>query len=230
MIIQLEMTRMKVTNQRIEGNSEFDKNEDNGNETSENGNRRKKQESKDYSKIYIYQCVHYKKCRKRAKCSTSKRKTRNGKFLQGPAKDDDTYISSDGSTSEWGSVVGSPLSRRMARKVPKNLPRKVPRKVSRNAQAVIGRRKKNRSVPRKVSKLKNKKRVLAIQGVWSGQAKKRYLECRVLVQETIPNGSRVWDAERTGREGGGGPARVAKFRDRSNQQLGSAADVTPVVL
>jgi type IV secretory pathway VirB10-like protein len=51
-----------------------------------------------------------------------------------------------------------------------------------------------------------------------------------LVQVTIPNGSRVWDAERTGREGGGGPARVAKFRDRSTQQLGSAADSTPVVL
>jgi hypothetical protein len=214
MVRQLEMTRMNVTHQRIERNSDLDKYD----------------ESKGYTKIYSYQCVHYKKCRKRAKCSTSKRKTRNGKFLQGPAKDDDTYISSDSSTGEWGSVAGSPATRWMARKVPKNLPRKLPRKVSRNAQAVIGRRKKNHSVPRKASKLKNKKRVLATQGVWSGQAKKRYLDCRVLVQEAIPNGSRVWDAERTGREGGGGPARVAKFRDRSNQQLGSAADVTPVVL
>jgi hypothetical protein len=46
----------------------------------------------------------------------------------------------------------------------------------------------------------------------------------------VSTGSRVWDAERTAREGGGGPARVAKFRDRSTQQLGSAADSTPVVL
>jgi hypothetical protein len=46
----------------------------------------------------------------------------------------------------------------------------------------------------------------------------------------VSTGSRVWDAERTGREGGGGPARVAKFHDRSTQQLGSAADSTPVVL
>jgi hypothetical protein len=38
----------------------------------------------------------------------------------------------------------------------------------------------------------------------------------------VSTGSRVWDAERT--------ARVAKFRDRSTQQLGSAADSTPVVL
>jgi hypothetical protein len=41
---------------------------------------------------------------------------------------------------------------------------------------------------------------------------------------------RRWDAARTNQEGGGGPARVAKFRDRSTQQLGSAADSTPVVL
>jgi hypothetical protein len=40
----------------------------------------------------------------------------------------------------------------------------------------------------------------------------------------------VWDAGRTNQEGGGGPARVAKFRDRSTQQLGSTADVTPVVV
>jgi hypothetical protein len=46
----------------------------------------------------------------------------------------------------------------------------------------------------------------------------------------VSSGSRVWDAGRTNREGGGGPARVAKFRDRSTQQLGSAADSTPVVL
>jgi predicted Rdx family selenoprotein len=46
----------------------------------------------------------------------------------------------------------------------------------------------------------------------------------------VSTGSRVWDAGRTNREGGGGPARVAKFRDRSTQQLGSAADSTPVVL
>jgi hypothetical protein len=46
----------------------------------------------------------------------------------------------------------------------------------------------------------------------------------------VSTGSRVWDAERTDREGGGGPARVAKFRDKSTQQLGSAADFTPVVL
>jgi hypothetical protein len=100
MIRQLEMTRMNVTHRRIERNSDLDnydedasqssndkettnksKSNDNGNKTSENGNRRKKQESKAYTKIYIYQCVHYKKCRKRARCSTSKRKTRNGKFL-----------------------------------------------------------------------------------------------------------------------------------------------------
>jgi hypothetical protein len=46
----------------------------------------------------------------------------------------------------------------------------------------------------------------------------------------VSSGSRVWDAGRTNREGGGGPRRVAKFRDRSTQQLGSAADSTPVVL
>jgi hypothetical protein len=46
----------------------------------------------------------------------------------------------------------------------------------------------------------------------------------------VSSGNRVWDAGRTNREGGGGPARVAKFRDRSAQQLGSAADSTPVVL
>jgi hypothetical protein len=72
--------------------------------------------------------------------------------------------------------------------------------------------------------------MLTIQVDWSSQTKRRYLERRDLVQVTIPNGSRVWDAERTGREGGGGPARVAKFRDRSEQQPGSVADSTPVVL
>jgi hypothetical protein len=39
----------------------------------------------------------------------------------------------------------------------------------------------------------------------------------------------VWDAGRVSREGGGSPARVAKIRDRSTQQLGSAADSAPVV-
>jgi hypothetical protein len=46
----------------------------------------------------------------------------------------------------------------------------------------------------------------------------------------VSSGSRIWDAGRTNREGGGGPARVAKFCDKSTQQLGSAADSTPVVL
>jgi hypothetical protein len=46
----------------------------------------------------------------------------------------------------------------------------------------------------------------------------------------VSTGSRVWDAGRILREGGGGPARVAKFHDRSAQQLGSAADSIPVVL
>jgi hypothetical protein len=45
----------------------------------------------------------------------------------------------------------------------------------------------------------------------------------------VSSGGRVWDAGRVSREGGGGPARVAKFRDRSTQQLGSAADSAPVV-
>jgi hypothetical protein len=49
-------------------------------------------------------------------------------------------------------------------------------------------------------------------------------------QHKVSTGSRVWDAERTAREGGGGLARVAKFCDRRNQQLGLAADSTPVVL
>jgi hypothetical protein len=49
-------------------------------------------------------------------------------------------------------------------------------------------------------------------------------------QREVSTGSRRWDAARTAREGGGGPARVAKFRDRSTQQLGSAADSAPVVL
>jgi hypothetical protein len=49
-------------------------------------------------------------------------------------------------------------------------------------------------------------------------------------RQEVSTGSRVWDAGRIAREGGGGPARVAKFRDRSTQQLGSAADGTPVVL
>jgi hypothetical protein len=39
MIKQLEMTRMNVTNGRIQGNSDFDKNDDIGNETSEKGTK-----------------------------------------------------------------------------------------------------------------------------------------------------------------------------------------------
>jgi hypothetical protein len=87
---QMEMTRMNATN----------KNEDNGNETSEKGKRRKKQGLKQYSKIYIYQHVHYKKRMKKARCSIRKSKTKDGKFLEGLTKDDDVYISTNSSAEQ----------------------------------------------------------------------------------------------------------------------------------
>jgi IQ calmodulin-binding motif len=211
-----------------QGSIDSDKTSTDNIETKESRNgkpRRKKQEFKEYTKVYIYQHDHYKKSRKRASRQANKCKTKDGKFLEGPAKDDDTYMSSNSSASEWGRMGQPPAPQRIRRKVSRKISRKVPRKT----QAVM-RRKKTHSEYRKASKQKNKKRVLAIQVIWSGQTKQRYLDCRALVQDTIPNGSRVWDAGRTNREGGGGPARVAKFRDRSTQQLGSAADSTPVVL
>jgi IQ calmodulin-binding motif len=236
----IERIGMNVLEQGIKGNHKMEETQDDTNQRSidrdetstdnsktkerRNGKpRSKKQEFKEYTKVYIYQRDHYKKSRKRASRQDNKCKTKDGKFLEGPAKDDDTYMSSNSGASKWGRTGQPTEPRRIARKVSRRTPRKT--------RAAIRRwNKKKRLIGRKARKDKSKKRVLAIQSNWSGQTKWRYPECRVLVQVTIPNGSRVWDAERKGREGGGGPARVAKFRDRSTQQLGSAADSTPVVL
>jgi hypothetical protein len=222
MIKQLEMTRMNATNGRIQGNCDFDKNDDNGNETNEKGKRRKKQGSKEYFKIYIYQHVHYKKRRKKARCSISKRKTKDGKFLEGPTKDDDVYMSTNSSVEQVGRVEQTPEMTRTVKKAP------------RTTEAATRKRKKKHPAGRSTSKHKIKKSGIKTQVLCGGQrcpkGGKGGRAPWTTVQATFRNGLRVWDAERTAREGGGGPARVAKFRDRSTQQLGSAADSTPVVL
>jgi hypothetical protein len=213
----IEQTGMIITDRRIEGNHEMEetnqgstdrdetKTDSSKSKVSQKGKpRRKEQEFKEYTRIYIYQHDRYKKSRKRASGQANKRKTKEGKFLEGPAKDDDTYMSSNSSANEW-ERVGQPAQ-------PQRTARKAARKVSRKTPAVRRRRTKKRLVRRKARKHKNKKSGLAIQVDWSGQIKQRYLECLVLVPGTISNGCRVWDGKRTEREGGGKAATVTRFR------------------
>jgi hypothetical protein len=246
----VRMTRIDVSKQRIEWNSKIDKtdegtsqggnskdiikdktnksyhkdsnnkdsnNKDSDNKASVNQEKRKKNGSRDYYKVYRYQFGHCMMSKKRARCRSSKRKTRDGKFLKGPAKDDDTYISGNSdsiSTDQLGSMG------QRTRKV-----RKAPRKT----QAAKRKRKRKCSRRgRKARTVRTSNQVLSTREVgWKGSRLQQVPW--TMVQVTFQNGIRVWDAERTAREGGGGPARVAKFRDRSTQQLGSAADSAPVV-
>jgi hypothetical protein len=132
------------------------------------------------------------------------------------------YISTDSSTEQDGRVEQTPeMTRRLT---------KAPRKT----EAATRKRKKKHPVGRSTSKHKIKRSGTITQVLRGGQRCPKGSKGRwapwTSVQATFRNGLRVWDAERTAREGGGGPSRVAKFRDRSTQQLGSAADSTPVVL
>jgi hypothetical protein len=247
---QVRMARIDVSKQRIEWNSKIYKTEegasqdgsikdmikdktnksyhkdsdnkdndnmDSDNKASVNQEKRKKNNSRDYFKVYRYQFCHYMMGKKRARRSASKRKTKDGKFLEGPAKDDDTYISgSSGSSSpDKIEIVGQ-------------RPRIV-RKAARKTRAAKRKLKKKHSkTGRKARKVRASNQVLSTREAWWKGS--RLLQVPwTMVQATFQNGIRVWDAERTTREGGGGPARVTKFRDRSTQQLGSAADSAPVV-
>jgi hypothetical protein len=125
----IERTVMNTTDRRIEGNHKTEetnqgstdrdetKTDSSKSKASQKGKqRRKEQEFKEYTRIYIYQHDRYKKSRKRASRQANKRKTKDGKFLEGPAKDDDTYMSSNSSASEWERVGQPAEPRRTARK------------------------------------------------------------------------------------------------------------------
>jgi hypothetical protein len=242
MAIQVGMTRIDVSKQRIELNSKLDKtyegkgedtrqdsivrdifrdktnkseNKDKDNKASKNREQRKKNGSRDYFKVYRYQFGHYMMGKKRARRSASKRKTKDGKFLEGPAKDDGTYMFLEGPAKDDGTYMSSSCSN-MGSVDQTSETQRTPSKVPTKTPPATRRWKKKRLKCRKVGKPKVRKRGVANQVVWAGQKGRSKGNLRQvpwnLVQVTFQSEHRVWDGERAEREGGGKAATATRFR------------------
>jgi hypothetical protein len=181
-------------------------NEGSSNKTSGNSQTRKRKsrpQFKEYTKVYSYQSEHFMKQRKTIGRQANKCKTKEGKSHEGPLKDDDTYVSSSSSVDQVGSDGRYQEPPTAAKKRPR-------------ISQLAGKRGKKKKVKTRKAGKQARKRGESNQVLWAGKMCRRIGDgFRVpwtVVQANGRDRWRVWDGERTEREGGGKAATVTRFR------------------